>query len=322
MARKALEPTAIKGITTEQQGSALHSTAAALLNQNSEEIALVNQLLGQAQMADSFAKFSKTVLTSKLAYVKEHKLYRALQGQKSEDGLGFSGTWQEFCNLLGFTPEHANESIANLNNFGEEALESMSRMGIGYREMRQFRKLPDDSKQALIEVAKAGDKESFVELAEEIISKHTKEKEQLTQERDEAQANYEALGDSSKRKDDKINELDIELTKLKTQIEKQTPDQAAKALIKEVGDIGELIHATANTSLRSGLKLLSEHDAAHNSDHRVMMAGWVAQIEVLLNELRSTFDLPRHLDGDNTPDWMRDDAEAQVVAALAQAKEA
>ncbi len=32
--------------------------------------------------------------------------------------------------------------IANLRTFGEEALESMSRMGIGYRELRQWRKLP------------------------------------------------------------------------------------------------------------------------------------------------------------------------------------
>lgn len=69
-----------------------------------EERDLVNQLLGQAQMADSFAKFSKTVFISKLAFVKENKLYRAIQGKRSEDGLQFSGTWDEFCNLLGWPP--------------------------------------------------------------------------------------------------------------------------------------------------------------------------------------------------------------------------
>ncbi|HIE2492922.1 TPA: hypothetical protein ACXLB3_006886, partial [Pseudomonas aeruginosa] len=79
-----------------------------------EERDLVNQLLGQAQMAEAFAKFSKTVLTSKLAFVKEHKLYRALKGKRSQDGLEFSGTWAEFCNSLGWTPEHANEAISSL----------------------------------------------------------------------------------------------------------------------------------------------------------------------------------------------------------------
>lgn len=37
----------------------------------SEDRDLMNQLLGQAQMADSFAKFSQTVWSSKLAFVKE-----------------------------------------------------------------------------------------------------------------------------------------------------------------------------------------------------------------------------------------------------------
>ena len=62
-----------------------------------------------------------------------------------------------------------DEDIKNLRQFGEQALESMSRMGIGYRELRQFRRLPDDQKTALIEVAKTGDKDSFLELAEDLI---------------------------------------------------------------------------------------------------------------------------------------------------------
>jgi hypothetical protein len=44
---------------------------------------LANQLLGQAQMALAFEEFSLTVRTSKLAFVKENKLYRALKGKKS-----------------------------------------------------------------------------------------------------------------------------------------------------------------------------------------------------------------------------------------------
>lgn len=141
-----------------------------------EERDLLNQLLGQAQMANAFAKFSKTVFTSKLAFVKENKLYQSLKGSRGENGVQFSGTWEEFCNALGWTPQHANDAIASLNAFGEEALESMSRMGIGYRDLRQYRKLPGDAQLALIEAAKAGDKGEFLDLAEEIIARHSKEK--------------------------------------------------------------------------------------------------------------------------------------------------
>lgn len=146
---------------------------------NSEERDLINQLLGQVQATGAIAKLTSTVEVSKMAYVKENKLYRGLKGMKNLDGRGLSGTWEEFCALLNTSVAKVNEDIGNLQAFGEEALESMSRMGIGYREMRQYRRLPDDQKVALLEVAKDGDKDSFIDLAEQIISKHSKEKEEL-----------------------------------------------------------------------------------------------------------------------------------------------
>ena len=188
------------------------NTMTTIQSEYNEERDLVNQLLGQAQMADAFAQFSVTVTTSKLKFVKENKLYRALKGKKSRDGHEFlTGTWQEFCSLLGRSVEQIDEDIRNLNMLGEEALESMSRMGIGYRELRQYRKLPEDQKTALIEVAKAGDKEALVELAEEFIAKNAKEKEQLKKENSNLQADYKAL---SKRNADVAKEKEELASKL------------------------------------------------------------------------------------------------------------
>ncbi|HED8914685.1 TPA: hypothetical protein ACGRV7_006385, partial [Pseudomonas aeruginosa] len=195
-----------------------------------EERDLVNQLLGQAQMADSFAKFSKTVFISKLAFVKENKLYRAIQGKRSEDGLQFSGTWDEFCNLLGWAPQHANEAIANLRQFGEEALESMSRMGIGYRELRQWRKLPDDARSALIEAAKQGNKDAVEYLAEELIATHTKEKAALEKQVEDLRADNEALGERMARKSRELDETVHELEKTKRRIQTMKADEAEKEL--------------------------------------------------------------------------------------------
>ncbi|WP_205754864.1 hypothetical protein [Azoarcus sp. DD4] len=180
----------------------------------SDERDLLNQLLGQAQMADAFAKFSVTVTTSKLAFVKENKLYRTLSGKKSGDGHQFSGTWDEFCSLLGRSREQVDEDIRNLKTLGEEALESMSRMGIGYRELRQYRRLPEDQKTALIEAAKVGDKDTFLELAEDMIAKHAKEKEALAKLVEELKADGEA---SARLLSDKNAKID-ELTKIKSTI--------------------------------------------------------------------------------------------------------
>ena len=139
-----------------QDIQALDAMAAAQVAYGQERD-LLNQLLGQAQMADAVSKLTATVAVSKMAFVKESKLYRQLAGTKDRDGRGLTGTWEEFCVLLGTSAPKVNEDIANLQSFGEEALESMSRMGIGYRELRQYRRLPEDQKQALIEVAMAGD---------------------------------------------------------------------------------------------------------------------------------------------------------------------
>ncbi|MGV8267887.1 hypothetical protein ACV334_34710, partial [Pseudomonas aeruginosa] len=75
--------------------------------------------------------------------------------------------------------DKANMHIANLRTFGEEALDSMSRMGIGYRELRQWRKLPDDARSALIEAAKQVNKDAVEYLAEVLIATHTKEEAAL-----------------------------------------------------------------------------------------------------------------------------------------------
>lgn len=201
-----------------QQDAEALGMLAAVQADYSDERDLVNQLLGQAQMADAFAKFSVTVTSSKLAFVKENKLYRALAGKQSGNGYQCQGTWEEFCGLLNMSREKADQDIANLRTFGEEALESMSRMGIGYREMRQYRRLPEDQQAALIEVAKTGDKDAFIELAEEVITKHAKEKAELTKKLDEGQQDYDALSkvEADTRQKLRDTKLELERNQLRT----------------------------------------------------------------------------------------------------------
>ncbi|WP_140921058.1 AAA family ATPase [Limnobaculum xujianqingii] len=195
-----------------------------------DERDLANQILGQAQMARSIAKFADVVSLTKLAHVKESKLYKALAGKNIilPDGqeCRLVGTWDEYCQLLGSSRSSIDEDLANLKSFGEQALENLSRLGLGYRELRQYRKLPEDEKVALIEVAKAGDKEALVELAEEFISKHTREKEELKKKVDDTQADYNALQkrntDISKEKEEmglKLNKYELKTIPLDERLE-------------------------------------------------------------------------------------------------------
>jgi hypothetical protein len=295
---EAIDLPALDGaaLTADQNLMATIQTA------HSEERDLVNQLLGQAQMSDAFAKFSVTVTSSKLAYVKENKLYRALAGKQSGNGYQFQGTWEEFCGLLGMSREKADQDIANLRTFGEEALESMSRMGIGYREMRQYRRLPEDQQAALIEVAKAGDKDAFIDLAEEIITKHAKEKEELTLRLDETNADYEAQSEVMAKKTAELDKTKQELEKTRKRIQSLPANEVAKELRQEVAAVAYEAEANILGSLREGFTKLEAHAVESGEDHRTFKAALIRQLELTLASVRSEFHLPEH-QGD-TPVWL------------------
>ncbi|EKT7903996.1 TPA: hypothetical protein L7J39_005356 [Klebsiella pneumoniae] len=267
-----------------------------------DERDLLNQLLGQAQMADAFAQFSKTVLTSKMAFVKENKLYQSLKGKKGQDGLEFSGTWAEFCNLLGYTPEHANESINNLQSFGEEALESMSRMGIGYRELRQFRRLPEDQKSALIEVAKEGDKTALLELAEEMIAKHAREKEEL---KTDLEISRQMLAEKKEELGTMRNEKEELKSRLVRRTTTETPDEEGVALETEVTGFKSGV-LSAFFDLKSGFNALTEHTERTGINHTGMMAGLLDDLQAQFEELRQEFSLPESRETSVIPDWVKE----------------
>lgn len=258
----------------------------------SEDRDLVNQLLGQAQMAGAFEEFSRTVRISKLAHVKENKLYRALAGMKTPHGAeNLRGTWEEFCELLGRSVDQVDRDIANLRAFGEEALESMSRMGIGYRELRQWRRLPDDSRSALIEAAKQENKEAVIYLAEELIATHAKEKEILDAAVDEARANYDAQGEVLAKKGKELEEARLELAKAKRRIQTLSADEAAKELRAEVAAVAFEAEADISGKLREAFTQLAAHGAETGTDHRAFQTTLIQQLERLLAAVRDEFDL-------------------------------
>ncbi|WP_422099118.1 hypothetical protein [Variovorax sp.] len=261
---------------------------------------LLNQLLGQAQMADAISQFSRTVRLSKLAYVRETKLYQQLAGKQMPNGSALRGTWEEFCNLLGYSKDKVDLDLQNLQAFGEEALESMSRMGIGYRELRQYRKLPEDQKQALIEVAKAGDKEGFVELAEEILARSSREKEALQKEIQDARDQTEDMAAGKKELENKVTQLRKEARRL----ERATPDEVAAHLRSEVARVAMEAEALITGPLREGLQQLHEHAEQTGIAQNDWMAGSLSQLARAVQLCGARFGI--ELVDSDTPSWLVD----------------
>ncbi len=260
---------------------------------------LVNQLLGETRIAGAFEGFSRTVWTSKLAIVKESKLYQQLGGMVTPNGLELKGTWAEFCGLLGISDEKANQDIANLQAFGEAALEQMQRVGLGYRDLRQFRKLPADQKTALIEAAKEGDKDTLLELAEDLIAKHIKEKDEFTQQAAEATQNYSALEQVNLKLVKEKHQLQLKVEK--RALEPITPDAQAASLVATAYEASGTACAWVRGHLRRAIEELLEHDGQHGSDNRAVASGFITQIEDATDSLRLAFALPRLKSLDDDP---------------------
>lgn len=199
--------------------SQTQNTVAELQSAHSEERDTLNQLIGQIQMTGAIAKLTTVVGLTKLAHIKETRMYKALAGKKgvARDGSEIAdvGTWEGFCLAIGTTRQKADEDILNLKSFGEEALEDLSKVGAGYRELRQLRKLPDDEKTALIEAAKSGDKDVFLDLAEEIISRQAASKALADENYSELQKDHQTQGEILAEVKEENTRLKLELKKLK-----------------------------------------------------------------------------------------------------------
>lgn len=233
----------------------------AMFDGYSSERDLVNQILGQAQMADAIGNFSLTVGTSKLAYVKESKAYKSLRGMKLPTSGILTGTWEEFCELLGRSRSKVDEDIDNLRTFGPETLDALSRIGAGYRDLRRLRALPEDSQNALIEVAKSGDKEQLLELAEDLIAREEAAKKKIADERDKAINQYEAREKVVKATQEQITSLKEKLAR----IPREKPDEKGKAMTIEVA-VFAADAAGAVRQLVTGIETLLKHAADNEID--------------------------------------------------------
>lgn len=282
-----------------------------------QERDLANQMLGQIQMSRAISKFTDVVSLQKLKYIKENKSYRALSGQKGIDRNGSEitdvGTWAGFCAALGVSASKIDEDLTNLQIFGEEALAQLTQAGAGYRELRQYRKLPEDQKQALIEVAKAGDKEGFVELAEEIIAKHAKEKEALTTQVEESKATLEAKDRVLQSKADLINKLEEQTArKFKPLPGSEARTAAEQALLQELDEATSSTYLAMHRTFKAADAALSDTGARDAIQARARQA--IEFMAQQLADMAEEFGIAVDLEERIAPTWLNEDAIAALAA--------
>lgn len=287
-------------LTIEQSQNAVALAA----KQMTQDKAQAYEMLGMVKMSDFTRKLVTVSHIKVLAEFKESKKYKDLDIQDINGNWLHVTKWEEFCNALGYSREKIDADILNLSTFGETFLETSQRLGLGYRDLRKLRKLPEDTRAEIVEAdySETADKEDLIEKIEELSVKHAKEKESLQAQLKTAKDNYEAQAKVLANKNDQIDRLDTELAKKTKAIETRSPDQKGGDLRKEVSQIAYGAEAILRGQVRSAFDALLTHSEESGIDHTQFMSGVVAEIELILIELKETYGL-NDMPSAETPDW-------------------
>lgn len=167
-------------------------------------------LVGRIQMANAVKQFADVGSLQILKNVKETKDYKNLKGLKLPSGGILQGTWEEFCKLIGESKSSVDERLKNLEVFGQEALESMQSIGMGIRDLRRLRQLPENELKAIVDGDQltVDSKEEALDIIEEMAAKHRAESTKLNEKLEHLELSSKASDQLLEKKGKQIHELE------------------------------------------------------------------------------------------------------------------
>ena len=291
-------------LTYEQAQQATAMSA----NHMTQDKAQAYEMLGMVKMSDFTRKLVTVSHIKVLAEFKETKKYKGLDIQDTKGNWLHVTKWEDFCNALGYSREKIDMDILNLSAFGEDFLETSQRLGLGYREMRKLRQLPEEARAKIVDAdySDTTDKEELIEKIEDLTAQHTKEKEALQAQLKRKSDDYEAQAKVLATKNERINHLDLELAKKTKAIEAQTTEQRGGVLREEAAAISYKAEAVLRGQVFQAFEALTAHTEATGIDHKQFMSGVLAEYQLILSELKERFGLDDMPSGEALPEWARE----------------
>lgn len=192
-------------------------------------LALSHELHGRLKFIRGMGKFLRASEIKAAKEIKEGKLYRHILVTDEFGITREANSFADYCKYGLHCPVSTMyEAIQDYDLFGE-ALDGLRQMGVDRNQLRLLRKSPEGLILEVKEAAEKEDKTALLELIDDIVERHAKEKEELKQEKQgltdkvqsleaDRQVDQRLLEDKEK----KINELERELRR------DLTPDQASQ----------------------------------------------------------------------------------------------
>ncbi|NRA56269.1 MAG: hypothetical protein HRU23_19170 [Gammaproteobacteria bacterium] len=256
--------TKVIDLSAEQQ-TAVVDTKRAIANSE-----LANNLLGRIEAFEFISKLTTVGSVKLLSELKESKKYIGLTYFDDNGNCRSVGTWDDFCkHKLHSSKSSIDERIINLKHLGEDFLDASQSIGLGVKDLRNLRKLPQEDQTLIIEseAIDAGDKEAVRELIEDLSAKHVKEKEALTVQLSDSKAIANARQNLITKANEQVAETTEELEKLRESQQYQPTDWLKQ--IQEINFLstklaGEAIQAINQLEDLTQRILTEELDPAHS----------------------------------------------------------
>lgn len=250
--------------------------------------------------AFQFTEKLLTVSTLKiLAEIKESKAYVGMSVLDAQGKLLTVSKWEEYCESIGLSRATVDANLLNLSELGESFLQSATKLGLGYRDLRKLRKLPEDIRTVVYDQVEidVGDPESIKELIDDLTSRHAAKQREL-------EATIEAKQTTIERKNQIIDDKTREIDQLNERVSKKPkqlkPDEKLASLRLDLSNAG--LEATAAVKIRMQKCISDLLD--HDNHQREYVAGIVAEVVSEARYLQTLFALNENPTGEQ-PDWMK-----------------
>nr|DAU19658.1 MAG TPA: hypothetical protein [Caudoviricetes sp.] len=274
-----------------------------------QDLAEAHEAMGMLKGFNFIGKLLTVSSLKVLSEIKTSKKYKGLSYIDPNGKLLTVSSWADYCKACGLTDKKIDEDLLNLNRLGEDFLETSQRLGLGYREMRKLRQLPEEARAEIVDAdySDTTDKEELIEKIEDLTAQHAKEKEALQAQLKRKSDDYEAQAKVLATKNERINHLDLELAKKTKAIETQTPEQRGGVLREEAAAISYKAEAVLLGQVFQAFEALTAHTEATGIDHKQFMSGVLAEYQLILSELKERFGLDDTPSGEALPEWARED---------------
>ncbi len=295
----ATEPDVLDASAEQQAGKALavmRETAISSENERLQALFDLGRAVGVAGAMRAMRSFSAAAEIHAFEKINKSRAFKDLCIE-FPDGFRPAENIDEFCRAhFGRGYKSMQDHKRLLQQLGEDAYESVRKLDLPRTQLRLLLTLPEDDRAAVEDAMRDGGKDEVVTLIQSLANKLDETREQVEHLKGELKATEEISAEKTQR----IEQLQRESKRIAA----AAPDQVRADLAKEIAEHVSAARDKLATTVRSGFFALGQHYVEHGgTDCRHLMAGHVAELQKVLNELREEFNL-RDLEGDGRPEWM------------------